>query len=120
MSLSGIFSCISFKRAAALPLKWKTSQQTVNRSVWQGAFCGFCDFFMTRDARLTDRISVAGSSGCSLVYPSQQALITQFLQAGDCVTRQRVSNGGLADLTQFAMQTLASFDNNQSQVESES
>lgn len=53
-----------------------------------GACCGFCDFFMTRDARLKDRISVARSSGCSLVYPSQQALITQFPQVGDCVTRK--------------------------------
>lgn len=71
MSFTGIFSCISFKKAATLPLKWKTSQQTVNGSVWQA--CGFCDFFMTQDAQLKDRISAAGSSGSSLVYPSQQA-----------------------------------------------
>lgn len=72
-----------------------------------GACCGFCDSFMTRDARLKDRFSGAGSSGCSLVYPSQQALITQFPQVGDCVTRQRAHNP--TGLTQFAMQTLASF-----------
>lgn len=34
--------------------------------------------FMTRDARLEGGISAAGSSWASVVYPPQQALITQF------------------------------------------